>query len=145
MENLTAIEHAWIYYLLGAAGCTLATYFLFRRLGAAVTHFFVITVAVILFTPYAIEEGSTSMGPAMYRLVLGYLDFGFDAVRPVVKLMLIIWAVALVLSLIYQLLMWKIKKPVSALDADSEQTEIMESESAESSDDAITMRDYEQK
>jgi hypothetical protein len=44
------------------------------------------------------------MAPAIYTLFFGYLEGGFIAIKPVVKLMLGIWAGALLLSLVYQLL-----------------------------------------
>lgn len=104
MENLSEFQVMWIAYLAGALGCCLATWLLFRRAGRAWVHFFVITVMVILLTPYAIESENMLMAPAIFSLFFGYLDGGFETIRPVVKLMLGIWAIALVLSLLYQLL-----------------------------------------
>lgn len=104
MENFTEIQLAWAAYIVGALGCSLATWMLFRRAGRAWTHFFVITVMVLLLTPYAIEVGDMLLAPAIYSLVFGFMDGGFIAIKPIVKLLLGIWAGALVLSLIYQLL-----------------------------------------
>ncbi len=104
MENITEYQYAWALYLAGALGCTLATWLLFRRLGRVVTHFFVITVMVILFTPYAIDADKMIMAPGVYTLVFGYFDGGFVAIKPLLKVMLGIWALAQVLSLIYQML-----------------------------------------
>jgi hypothetical protein len=104
VENMTDYQYAWTMYLIGATGCSLAAWLLFRRAGRAWTHFFVITVMVILFTPYAIDAETMTMAPAMYTLVFGYMDGGFIAIKPVLKLMLGIWIGTLILSLIYQLL-----------------------------------------
>lgn len=104
MENMTDYQYAWMMYLVGAVGCSLATWLLFRRAGRIVVHFFVITVMVILFTPYAIDAENMTMAPAVYTLAFGYLDGGYLAIKPVIKLMLGFWIGALILSLIYQLL-----------------------------------------
>ncbi len=104
MENMTDYQYMWMIYLAGAVGCTLATWLLFRRAGRAWVHFFVITVMVLLFTPYAIDADKMIMAPAIYSLVFGFLTDGFVAVKPVIKLMLGLWLVALILSLVYQLL-----------------------------------------
>ena len=104
MENMTDYQYAWMMYLIGAVGCSVATGLLFRRAGRAWTHFFVITVMVILLTPYAVDAETMIMAPAMYTVVFGYLDGGFMVVKPVIKLMLGLWVGTLVLSLLYQLL-----------------------------------------
>jgi hypothetical protein len=104
MENITEFQYAWMAYIAGALGCCLATWILFRRAGRAWVHFFVITVMVLLLTPYAIEADTMIMAPAIYTLFFGYLEGGFIAIKPVVKLMLGIWAGTLLLSLVYQLL-----------------------------------------
>ena len=104
MENMTEYQYAWMMYLIGAVGCSLATWLLFRRAGRAWVHFFVITVMVILFTPYAIDVGDMIMAPAVYTLVFGYFEGGFIAIKPAFKVMLGIWMGLLILSLIYQLL-----------------------------------------
>ncbi len=106
MENMTELEYAWMIYLVGAAGCCLATWLLFRRAGRAWVHFFVITVAVILFTPFSLNmpERPMLMAPAVYAIAFGFIEHGVDHVKEVIKLMLGLWAFFLVLSLIYQLL-----------------------------------------
>ncbi len=104
MENFTEYQIAWMGYAAGALGCTLATWWLFRAAGRAWVHFFVITVMVLLFTPFAIDADEMTMAPALFSLVFGYLDGGLASVKPIIKLMLGIWAAAQVLSLLYQLL-----------------------------------------
>lgn len=104
MENMTDYQYAWTLYLIGATGCVLAAWLLFRRFGRAVTHFFVITAAVVLFTPYATDAETMTMAPAIYTLLFGFMDGGFTSIKPVLKLMLGLWGGTLILSLIYQLL-----------------------------------------
>lgn len=104
MENMTDYQVMWMIYLAGSIGCCLATWLLFRRAGRAWVHFFVITVMVLVLTPYAVESENMVMAPALYTVIFGYLTEGFLAVKPVIKLMLGIWLGALVLSLVYQLL-----------------------------------------
>lgn len=104
MENMTDYQYAWSLYLIGATGCVFAAWLLFRRFGRAATHFFVITVIVVLFTPYAIDAETMIMAPAVYTLLFGFLDGGFIAIKPVLKLMLGLWGCVLILSLIYQML-----------------------------------------
>lgn len=104
MENMTDYQYAWMMYAIGAVGCSLATWLLFRRAGRAWVHFFVITVMVILFTPYAVDAENMTMAPAIYSMVFGYFDGGFVSIKPILKLMLGIWICALILSLLYQLL-----------------------------------------
>jgi hypothetical protein len=104
MENMTEYQYAWALYLAGALGCSFAAWLLFRRLGRAVGHFMVITVMVLLFTPYAIDADKMIMAPGIYTLVFGYIESGLGAIKPLLKVMLGIWAIAQVLSLIYQML-----------------------------------------
>lgn len=104
MENMTDYQYAWMMYLIGAVGCSLATWLLFRRTGRAWVHFFVITVMVLLFTPYAVDAETMTMAPAIYTLIFSYFDGNLLAIKPVLKLMLGFWIGALVLSLLYQLL-----------------------------------------
>lgn len=104
VENMTDYQVMWMIYLAGAVGCCLATWLLFRRAGRAWVHFFVITIMVLLLTPYAVEAENMVMAPALYTVIFGYMTEGFLAVKPVIKLMLGLWLGALVLSLVYQLL-----------------------------------------
>lgn len=104
MENMTDYQYAWGLYLIGATGCTLAAWLLFRGWGRAITHFFVITVMAILFTPYAVDAETMTMAPAVYSMLFGFMDGGFVSVKPILKLLLGLWGGALILSLIYQLL-----------------------------------------
>jgi len=88
MENLTEYQYAWMIYIAGAIGCCLATWLLFRRAGRAWGHFFVITVMVVLLTPYAIDAEKMIMAPAVFSLAFGFIEGGLTAVKPIIKLML---------------------------------------------------------
>lgn len=103
-ENITDYYYAWAIYLTGAVGCTLAAWLFIRGLPRAVVHFFVITVMVLLFTPFAIDSKTMVLAPAIVFLGYGTIAEGFVAIKPVLKTTIIVWAVAMVLSLIYQLL-----------------------------------------
>jgi hypothetical protein len=103
-ENLTDYYSAWAVYLLGATGCILAAWLLFRRLPRAFVHFFIITLMVLLFTPYAIDSKTMILAPGIVCLGYGLIIDGFTSVKPVLKTMVLFWTIAMVLSLVYQLL-----------------------------------------
>lgn len=104
LESFSEYQITWGVYVGGALLCALATWMLFRPLGRALAHFFVITVLVLLLTPFAVESEAMIMAPGIFHLFFGFLEGGFTAVKPVIKLMLGIWVVAQVVSLLYQLL-----------------------------------------
>lgn len=106
-ENITDYYYAWVFYLGGAVGCSLAAWLFFRGLPRALLHFFVVTVMVLLFTPFAIDATNMIMAPAIVCLVYGFIAEGFTSVKPVLKTLVGVWAVAMVLSLVYQLLTHK--------------------------------------
>jgi hypothetical protein len=103
-ENLTDYYSAWAVYLLGATGCILAAWLLVRRLPRAFVHFFIITLMVLLFTPYAIDSKTMILAPGIVCLGYGLIIDGFTSVKPVLKTMVLFWTIAMVLSLVYQLL-----------------------------------------
>lgn len=103
-ENINDYYYAWAIYLVGAIGCSLAAWIFIRGLPRAVVHFFVITVIVLLFTPFALDAKTMVMAPAIVFLSYGIIADGFIAVKPVLKTIIIVWAIAIVLSLVYQLL-----------------------------------------
>jgi hypothetical protein len=104
LDSYSDYQIAWGAFVLGGLCCSIATWMMFRPLGRAWAHFFVITVLVLLFTPYAVDGEKMIMAPGIFHLAFGFFDSGFVVIKPVVKLMLGIWAIAQVLSLIYQLL-----------------------------------------
>jgi fatty acid desaturase len=113
---------AWAVYIAGALGCGWATWLLFRRFGREWGHFFMISVWAILLTPYAMKVEPMVMAPALFILVMETLINGFQAAKPIAVLLAGVWLVALVLSLIYQLLTrrWaKHEEPVDYQDYDA--------------------------
>lgn len=101
---MNAYQLAWTLYIFGGLGCGLAAWLLFRRFGREWAHFFTITALVLLLTPYAFEAEQMIMAPAIFILVMDGLADGFDSVKPITMLLLGIWLIALVLSLVFQLL-----------------------------------------
>jgi len=101
-ENITEYYYAWGAYLVGAAGCSLATWWLFKGMPRAFVHFLVITVMALLVTPYAMDPDTMVMAPALVALGYGSITEGFTAVKPVLKPVIGVWAVLMVLSLVYQ-------------------------------------------
>lgn len=106
-ENITDYYYAWAIYFAGAVGCTLAAWIFFRGLPRALLHFFVVTIMVLLFTPFAIDANTMIMAPAIVCLGYGFIAEGFVSVKPLLKTLIAIWAVAMVISLVYQLLTHK--------------------------------------
>lgn len=103
MDGWTQMHYAWVIYVAGGLGCTLATWWLFSR-WRPLAHFFSITVAVLTLTPYAIDAQTMTMAPALFSLFFGIVEDGMKSTIPVMKLLLGIWAVLQVLSILYQLL-----------------------------------------
>lgn len=101
---MNSYELAWTLYAVGGFGCGLAAWFLFRRFGREWGHFFMVTAWVLLLTPYAMEAEKMIMAPAIFILVMDGLVNGFETVKPITLLLLGVWLIALVLSLIFQLL-----------------------------------------
>jgi len=95
---------AWAFYIAGGLGCGFAAWFMFRRFGRVWGHFFMVTVWALLLTPYAMDAEHMVMAPALFILVMESLINGFDTVKSIAVLLAGVWLVALVLSLIYQLL-----------------------------------------
>lgn len=103
-ENITDYYYAWAIYLAGAIGCSLAAWLFIRGLPRVVVHFFVVTVMVLLFTPFALDAKTMVMAPAIVFLGYGVITDGLAEVKPVLKTIILVWAMAMVVSLVYQLL-----------------------------------------
>lgn len=99
---MESYQLAWLLYSLGGLGCGLAAWFLFRRFGREWGHFFMISLWVLLLTPYALDETMT-MAPAIFILIMDGLVDGFDSVKPITMLLLGLWLIGLILSLLFQL------------------------------------------
>ena len=104
MNELTTIQYAWIIYFAGSLGCTIAAWWMFLWAWRFVRYAVVVTVAILLFTPYAIDPKTMTMAPAVYTLVFEGMSHGAAAIMPVIKLMLGIWLIALILVTVFVLL-----------------------------------------
>jgi hypothetical protein len=102
--NLTSIQTAWAIYFAGSLGCTIAAWWMFLWAWRFVRYTAVITVMTILFTPYAIDAQTMTMAPAIYTMVFDVMALGVDAVKPLMKLMLGIWLIAMILMTAFVLL-----------------------------------------
>jgi beta-lactamase regulating signal transducer with metallopeptidase domain len=96
-------QFAWTVYAIGAVGCAVAAWLLFRRFGREWAHFFFVSVLALLLTPYAIDSENMTMAPALFFIVIEGITEGMDAVMPVVMVVLGVWLAGLVISLLLQL------------------------------------------
>lgn len=104
MNELTSIQSAWIIYFAGSLGCTIAAWWMFLWAWRFVRYAAVVTVATILFTPYAIDAQTMMMAPAIYTLVFEGMAGGLPAILPLIKVMVGIWLIGLILSAVLVIL-----------------------------------------
>ncbi len=102
--HLTTIQTAWAIYFAGSLGCTIAAWWMFLWAWRFVRYTAVITVMTILFTPYAIDAQTMTMAPAIYTMVFDALGSGVDSIKPLIKLMVGIWLIAMILMTAFVLL-----------------------------------------
>jgi len=102
--HLTSIQTAWAIYFAGSLGCTIAAWWMFLWAWRFVRYTAVITVMTILFTPYAIDAQTMTMAPAIYTMVFDALGVGVDSIKPLIKLMVGIWLIAMILMTAFVLL-----------------------------------------
>jgi hypothetical protein len=98
MNELTSIQSAWIIYFAGSLGCTIAAWWMFLWAWRFVRYAAVVTVATILFTPYAIDAQTMTMAPAIYTLVFEGMSQGLPVIIPLIKVMMGIWLIGLILA-----------------------------------------------
>lgn len=94
---------AWTIYGLGAVGCAVAAWLLFRRFGREWALFFFVSVLALLLTPYAVDAEQMLMAPAIFFIVFEGLAEGLDAVMPIIMVVSGVWLAGLVISLLLQL------------------------------------------
>jgi hypothetical protein len=104
MNELSSIQSAWIIYYAGSLGCTIAAWWMFLWAWRFVRYSAVVTVATILFTPYAIDAQTMTMAPAIYTLVFEGMAQGLPAIMPLIKVMLGIWLIGLILAAVLVIL-----------------------------------------
>lgn len=101
---LTGTVLAWLAYSIGALGLVLVTWRITRIFRQEWRHLLMVSVAVLLLTPAGMEVGEEMyMAPALFVLVLDGLFATFGNASRAGLLLLGVWLVALVLSLVYQL------------------------------------------
>jgi hypothetical protein len=102
--NLTDLQTAWAIYFAGSLGCVIAAWMMFLWAWRFVRYTAVITVMTILLTPYAIDPQTMTMAPAIYTMAFDGIALGLDAIKPLIKLMLGIWLIAMILMTAFVLL-----------------------------------------
>lgn len=101
---MNSIQYAWAIYFAGALGCTIAAWWMFLWAWRFIRYAAVVTVMAILFTPYAIDPQTMTMAPALYSLVFDVMGHDVEAARPIIKLMVGIWLIALILAAVLAIL-----------------------------------------
>jgi hypothetical protein len=105
---------AWTLYVIGGLGSGLAAWLLFRRWGRAWGLIFMVTAWVLLLTPYALDAETMTMAPALFILVMDGAANGFETVKPIAVVLLGLWLVALIITLLLQLVFGRRKALESA-------------------------------
>lgn len=108
---MTQMQYAWLIYAAGSLGCCIATWWMFLWAWRFIRYSMVVTVMVILVTPYAIDAQTMLMAPAIYTMVFDGLSSGMEAIKPVIKLMVGIWLIAITLVLVFVILTRGSAKP----------------------------------
>lgn len=104
MNELTTIQYAWIIYFAGSLGCTIAAWWMFLWAWRFIRYAAVVTVATLLFTPYAIDAQTMTMAPAIYTLLFEGMSGGVPAILPLIKVMVGIWLIGLILAAVLVIL-----------------------------------------
>lgn len=105
---------AWTIYSVGALGCGVAAWFMFRRFGREWAQFFFVSVLALLLTPYAVDAEQMLMAPAIFLIVFEGFNGGIDAVMPIVMVVSGVWLAGLVLSLLLQLVVRRVTREAPA-------------------------------
>lgn len=104
MNQFTTLQYAWVIYLAGSLGCTIAAWWMFLWAWRFVRYAAVVTVMTLLFTPYAIDAETMTMAPAIYTLVFEGMSQGLPAIMPLIKVMVGIWLIGILLVLVFVVL-----------------------------------------
>jgi hypothetical protein len=123
MNELTSIQSAWIIYFAGSLGCTIAAWWMFLWAWRFVRYAAVVTVATLLFTPYAIDAQTMTMAPAVYTLVFEGMSGGLPAIIPLIKVMVGIWLIGLILAAVLVILTRNIGAGKAARDTAKPRTQ----------------------
>ncbi|MES2674703.1 MAG: hypothetical protein V4660_10715 [Pseudomonadota bacterium] len=94
---MTHIQYAWMIYAAGSLGCCVATWWMFLWAWRFVRYSLVVTVMVLLLTPFAIDQETMALAPAVFTLVFDGISLGSESIKPLLKLMAGIWLIAIIL------------------------------------------------
>lgn len=111
---MDSYQLAWTLYVIGGIGSGLAAWLLFRRWSKAWGRVCMVSLWVLLLTPYAIDAETMTMAPAIFILVMDGIAEGFETVKAVAVLLLGLWLVTLIVLLLLQLLLLRRKPGATA-------------------------------
>ncbi len=94
---MTQIQYAWMIYAAGSLGCCVATWWMFLWAWRFIRYSLVVTVMVVLLTPFAIDQETMALAPAVFTLVFDSMSQGSESIKPLLKLMAGIWLIAIIL------------------------------------------------
>lgn len=102
---MTGNTLAWIVYLLGALALLVAAWRVTRGFRREWRHLLMVSAAALLLTPGPmVVNDAVMLAPALFVLVLDGLFDTLDSASRAGLIMLGVWLMALVISLIFQLL-----------------------------------------
>lgn len=102
---MTGNTLAWIVYLLGALALLAAAWRVTRGFRREWRHLLMVSAAALLLTPGPmVVNDAVMLAPALFVLVLDGLFDTLDSASRAGLIMLGVWLMALVISLIFQLL-----------------------------------------
>ncbi len=114
---MTHIQYAWMIYVAGSLGCCLAVWGMFFWAWRFIRYSAVVTLIVILFTPFAIEQETMALAPAIFTLVFEGMAQGEEAIKPLLKLMAGIWLIAIILVSVFVILTRNLAKDTDTSDS----------------------------
>lgn len=102
---MTGYTLAWILYLVGALALLAAAWRVTRGFRREWRHLLLVSAAALLLTPGPMAVNDAMMlAPALFVLVLDGLFDTLDSASRAGLIMVGVWLVALVISLVFQLL-----------------------------------------
>lgn len=113
---MTHIQYAWMIYVAGGLGCCVSVWWMLLRAWRFIRYSAVVTVVVILFTPFAIDRESMALAPAIFTLVFDGMAQGSEAIKPLMKLMAGIWLIAIILVSVFVILTRNLIKHTDEFD-----------------------------
>jgi hypothetical protein len=105
---MTHIQYAWMIYAAGSLGCCVAAWWMFLWAWRFIRYSVVMTVMVLLFTPFAIDQDTMALAPAVFTLVFDGMSQGSESIKPLMKLIAGIWLIAIILIAVFVVLTRKL-------------------------------------